>query len=110
FPHAFLILSTALAVGDQRLYESAEALGATAWRTFRTVTLPATRYGIASAIFVVFTIVITDFGNPVVIGGNYSVLAVEIYNQVSGQANFSMGAVIGVLLLLPAALAVVAER
>ncbi len=110
FPHAFLILSTALAVGDQRLYESAEALGASAWRSFRTVTLPATRYGIASATFVVFTIVITDFGNPVVIGGNYSVLAVEIYNQVSGQANFSMGAVIGVLLLFPAALAVVAER
>ncbi|MEX2628976.1 MAG: ABC transporter permease subunit [Tistlia sp.] len=110
FPHAFLILSTALAVGDQRLYESAQVLGASAWRTFRTVTLPATRYGLASAVFVVFTIVITDFGNPVVIGGNYSVLAVEIYNQVSGQANFSMGAVIGVLLLFPAALAVGAER
>ncbi|SMF41124.1 iron(III) transport system permease protein [Tistlia consotensis] len=110
FPHAFLILSTALAVGAQRLYESAETLGASSWRSFRTVTLPATRYGIASAVFVVFTIVITDFGNPVVIGGNYGVLAVEIYNQVSGQANFSMGAVIGVLLLLPAALAVLAER
>ncbi|MBW8639463.1 ABC transporter permease subunit [Hoeflea sp. WL0058] len=110
FPHAFLILSTALAVADARLYESADSLGAGAWRIFRTVTLPATRYGLASAAFVVFTIVITDFGNAVVIGGNYSVLAVEIYNQVSGQANFSMGAVIGVLLLLPAALAVIGEK
>jgi iron(III) transport system permease protein len=110
FPHAFLILSTALAVADARLYESAESLGAGPWRIFRTVTLPGTRYGLASAGFVVFTIVITDFGNPVVIGGNYSVLAVEIYNQVSGQANFSMGAVIGVLLLLPAALAVMGEK
>ncbi len=110
FPHAFLILSTALAVADARLYESAESLGAGPWRIFRTVTLPGTRYGLASAAFVVFTIVITDFGNPVVIGGNYSVLAVEIYNQVSGQANFAMGAVIGVLLLLPAALAVMGEK
>ena len=110
FPHAFLILSTALAIADSRLYESAKSLGAGPWRIFTTVTLPSTRYGLASAGFVVFTIVITDFGNPVVIGGNYSVLAVEIYNQVSGQANFSMGAVIGVLLLLPAALAVTAEK
>ncbi|MCT8971884.1 ABC transporter permease subunit [Microbaculum marinisediminis] len=110
FPHAFLILSTALAVADARMYESAESLGASPWRIFRTVTLPGTRYGLASAAFVVFTIVITDFGNPVVIGGNYSVLAVEIYNQVSGQANFAMGAVIGVILLLPAALAVMGEK
>jgi iron(III) transport system permease protein len=110
FPHAFLILATALAVSDARLHESATCLGASAARVFWTVTLPATRYGVASAIFVVFTIVITDFGNPVVIGGNYSVLAVEIYNQVSGQANFTMGAVVGVILLLPAALAVFAEK
>jgi iron(III) transport system permease protein len=110
FPHAFLILSTALAVSDARLYESAKSLGASALRSFWTVTLPSTRYGLASAIFVTFTIVITDFGNPVVIGGNYSVLAVEIYNQVSGQANFSMGAVVGVILLLPAALAVIGEK
>jgi iron(III) transport system permease protein len=110
FPHAFLILSAALAVGDGRHYESARMLGASAWRIFRTITLPATRYGLASATFIVFTIVITDFGNPVVIGGDYGVLATEMYNQVSGQANFEMGAVIGVLLLVPAALAVAGEK
>ena len=63
-----------------------------------------------SATFVVFTIVITDFGNPMVIGGDYSVLATEIYNQVSGQGNFELGAVIGVMLLVPAALAVLVEK
>jgi iron(III) transport system permease protein len=63
-----------------------------------------------SAVFVVFTIVITDFGNPMVIGADYGVLATEIYNQVAGQANFRMGAVIGVVLLVPAALAAVAEK
>jgi len=110
FPHALLILSAALAVADARHYESARMLGATDWRIFWTVTLPATKYGLASAVFVVFANVITDFGSPVVIGGDYSVLATEIYNQVSGQANFEMGAVIGMILLLPAAVAVVVEK
>jgi iron(III) transport system permease protein len=109
-PHAILMLSAALVVADARLYESARMLGATNWRVFWTVTLPATRYGLMSAIFVVFTIVITDFGNPMVIGGDYSVLATEIYNQVSGQANFNLGAVIGMVLLVPAAVAVIIER
>lgn len=110
FPHAFLILSAALAVADARHYESAQMLGATSARTFFTITLPSTKYGLMSAIFVVFTIVITDFGNPMVIGGDYNVLATEIYSQVAGQANFEMGAVIGVILILPAALAVVVEK
>ena len=110
FPHAFLILSAALAVGDARLYESARMLGAGPARLFRTITLPSSRYGIVSAIFVVFTIVITDFGNPMVIGADYGVLATEIYNQVSGQGRMELGAVIGVVLLVPAAVAVVVEK
>jgi len=110
FPHAYLILSAALAVADARHYESARMLGATRARIFCTVTLPSTKYGLMSAIFVVFTIVITDFGNPMVIGGDYNVLATEIYNQVSGQGNFRMGAVIGMILLIPAAIAVAVEK
>lgn len=110
FPHAYLILSAALAVADARLYESARTLGASDWRMFFSVTLPSTKYGLMSAVFIVFTIVITDFGNPMVIGGDFDVLATEIYNQVSGQANFEMGAVIGMVLLLPAAIAVVVEK
>lgn len=109
-PHAVLILSASLAAADARLYESAHMLGASGWRIFRTVTLPGSRYGIVSATFIVFTIVITDFGNPMVIGGDYNVLATEIYNQVSGQANFRLGAVIGIVLLVPAAVAVLIER
>jgi len=109
-PHAILMLSAALVVADARLYESARMLGASSSRIFLTVTLPATRYGLMSAIFIVFTIVITDFGNAMVIGGDYGVLATEIYNQVSGQANFNLGAVIGMILLLPAGIAVIIER
>lgn len=110
FPHAYLILSAALAVADARLYESARMLGAGSARIFRTITLPSTQYGLISAVFVVFTIVITDFGNPMVIGADYSVLATEIYNQVSGQGRMELGAVIGVVLLIPAAVAVIVEK
>lgn len=110
FPHALIILSTALAIADQRQYEAAEALRATRWRTFWTVTIPGARYGLISAAFVTFTLVITDFGLPKVIGGQYNVLAIDIYKQVIGQQNFEMGAVVSVILLIPAVLAFAIDR
>ncbi|MGL6047618.1 MAG: putative 2-aminoethylphosphonate ABC transporter permease subunit [Vogesella sp.] len=110
FPHALMILLTALAVGDARLYEAARTLGAGPLRRFATITLPATRYGLVSAAMVVFTLVVTDFGVAKVIGGQYPVLAVEAYKQVIGQQNFPRGAVIGLLLLLPALLSFAVDR
>ncbi|MDW5416141.1 putative 2-aminoethylphosphonate ABC transporter permease subunit [Iodobacter sp. CM08] len=104
FPHALMILLTALAIADARLYEAATSLGAGRIRQWFTVTLPAVRYGLISAGFVVFTLVMTDFGVPKLIGGQFNVLAVEAYKQVIGQQNFPKGAVIGLLLLLPAVL------
>jgi len=68
------------------------------------------KFGLVSACFVVFTTVITDFGAPKVIGGKFSVMATEIYNQVSGQQNFTMGATVSVVLLIPAILAFVVDR
>ena len=110
FPHAMLIIGTALSISDGRLYEAAIALRASKWRTFWTVTVPSARYGLISAAFVVFNLVITDFGLPKVIGGQFNVLAVDIYKQVIGQQNFEMGAVVSVILLLPAILAFAIDR
>jgi iron(III) transport system permease protein len=110
FPHATLILVTALATADVRLYEAADALGASKLRVFFTVTLPGAEYGVISAALVVFTLVITDFGVAKVIGGNFNVLATDVYKQVIGQQNFSMGAVVGMVLLAPAALAFAIDR
>ena len=110
FPHAMIIISTALAISDARLYEAAVALRASPWKTFWTVTIPGARYGLISAAFVVFNLVITDFGLPKVIGGQYSVLAVDIYKQVIGQQNFEMGAVVSVVLLVPALVAFIVDR
>ena len=110
FPHAMLILVAALTAADARLYDAASALGASRTKTFFTVTLPGVKYGLMSACFVVFTLVITDFGVPKVIGGKYPVMATEIYNQVIGQQNFTMGATVSVVLLIPAAIAFVVDR
>lgn len=109
-PHALMIMSVTLSTSDQRLYEAADVLGASPWRVFYTVTLPAARYGLVSAFFVVFTLVVTDFGVPKVIGGGYQMLALDIYKQVIGQQNFQMGAVVSLVLLLPAILAFVVDR
>ena len=107
FPHALIIAVTALALADARLYEVADALGTRKSRIFRTVTLPGAKFGLINAAFVVFTLVVTDFGIAKVIGGQFNVLATDAYKQVVGQQNFEMGAVVGMVLLAPAVLAFV---
>jgi len=110
FPQAVIILVTALSLTDARLYEAAEALRTPTWRTFLTVTIPSVKFGLVSAIFVCFILAFTDFGVPKVVGGNFNVLATDIYKQVIGQQNFAMGATISVLLLIPSVLAFIIDR
>src|SRR5438093_440403 len=101
FPHALMILLTALSLADGRLYEAADSFGTSTVRKFFTITLPSCKYGLISASTVVFTYVISDFGAPKVIGGNFNVLSLDVFKQVVGQQNFGPGAVVGLLLLLP---------
>ncbi|MDD5333187.1 MAG: putative 2-aminoethylphosphonate ABC transporter permease subunit [Rhodoferax sp.] len=104
FPHTLMILVTALSLSDARLYEAADAMGTTLRRKFFTITLPGAKYGLISAALVTFTLVMTDFGIPKVIGGNFNVLATDVFKLVIGQQNFSRGAVVAILLLAPAIL------
>jgi len=101
FPHALVILYTTLSAVDARLDEAAESLGANALQVFWKVTVPAAKYGLLSAAALTFNLTITDFGNPVVIGGNYNVLATEIYAQVTNLYRFDLGATVSVILLVP---------
>ena len=110
FPHALMILVTALSLADARLYEAADALGTRRVRKFFTITLPGAKYGIASAAMVSFTLVITDFGIPKVIGGNFNVLATDVFQLVIGQQDFQKGAVVAIFLLAPALLTFVVDR
>ncbi len=110
FPHVFMIMNTALSSGDNRHYDAARAMGAGKLRIFFTVTLPSVKYGLLSAAFVAFTLAITDFGVPKVIGGQFNMLSTDIFKQVIGQQNFSMGATLSVLMLLPAVLSFIMDR
>ena len=104
FPHALMILVSALTLADARLYEAAEALGTSTRRKFFTITLPGAKYGLISAALVSFTLVMTDFGIPKVIGGNFNMLATDVFKLVIGQQDFQRGAVVGLILLTPAVL------
>ncbi|MCE5330144.1 putative 2-aminoethylphosphonate ABC transporter permease subunit [bacterium] len=110
FPQAYLILLVAFEITDYRLYEAAETLGAGRIKQFIRITVPSVKYGLLSAIFVCFTLSFTDFGAPKVVGGDYNVLATDIYKQIVGQQNFSMGAVVGIILLLPALVSFTVDR
>lgn len=110
FPIATTILMVAFSAADNRLYEAAETMGTSAIRKLFTITIPNVKYGLISAVFVAFTYSFTDFGAPSVVGGNYNVLATDVYKQVVGQQNFNMGAVVGIILLFPAILSFVVDR
>jgi len=110
YPHTVLIIMVSLLNADRRLYQAAEVLHANTWKTFLTVTWPACRYGLITAFLAVFVLVFIDFGIPKVIGGDLNLLATDIYKEVVGQQNFEMGAVISVVLLLPAIIVFVLER
>lgn len=104
FPHVLMIIVTALSLADARLYEAADALGTSTQRKFFTITLPGAKYGLISAAMVAFTLVMTDFGIPKVIGGNFNMLATDVFKLVIGQQDFQRGAVVALLLLTPAVL------
>jgi iron(III) transport system permease protein len=110
FPHVVMILVTALALADARLYEAADALGTRAVRKFLTITLPGAKYGLISAALVSFTLVVTDFGIPKVIGGNFNMMATDIFKLVIGQQDFARGSVVAILLLSPAVLSFAVDR
>jgi iron(III) transport system permease protein len=109
FPHALMIILTSLMLADRRLYEAAESLGTPTIRRFFTITLPAAKYGLVSAAMVVFSYTVSDFGIPKVIGGNFNVMALDIFKQVIGQQNFNKGAVVSLVLLVPVLIAFVVD-
>ncbi|HTD03893.1 putative 2-aminoethylphosphonate ABC transporter permease subunit [Undibacterium sp.] len=109
FPHALMIIVTALTMADGRLYEVAASLGTSRMRRFFTITLPGAKYGLISAALVVFTYTVNDFGVPKVIGGNFNVLSIDVYKLVIGQQDFNKGAVVSLLLLMPALVAFIID-
>jgi iron(III) transport system permease protein len=110
-PVAFLVLIGVVEGVSPTLEEASQTLRAGRWDTFRTVSLPLMLPGLANAFLVGFIESIADFGNPIVLGGDYGVLATEIYFAVVGaQLDYGRAAALALLLLACALAAFLLQR
>lgn len=99
-PVALLVLIGVLEGISPALEEAAQTLRASRWRTFRTVTFPLLRPGLANAFLLGFVESLADFGNPLVLGGSWEVLSTEIYFTVAGaQSDVPRAAALSAVLL-----------
>ena len=105
FPVAFLMFSNILRYEDGLPYQAAEVLGIPAVRQFTGLTLPYLRKTAISAFFAVFTMIITDYGVPLMIRGKCITLSVLMYDRAISMMDYSVGSTIGAILLFPAVVA-----
>ena len=102
FPVAFLMLDDGFNYIDNNMYSTAKVLGMNKWQTFKKVTLCYLKKPLLSAIFAVFTMIFTDYGVPLAVGGKFITLPVFLYKEVIGLLDYSKGTMIGLFLLIPA--------
>lgn len=109
FPVAFLMLTDVFQYEDYTVYEAANVLGLSKFQQFKTITIPNMKKPLISVIFAVFTMIFTDYGVPLVVGGKILTIPVYMYREVIGLLDFSKGAIIGIILLIPAVIAFVLD-
>lgn len=105
YPVAFLMFNSILSYEDGTPYEAAEVLGINRFKQFFAITIPYLRKPLISIFFAVFTMIFTDYGIPLSVGGKFITLPTILYQEVIGQLNFSKGSAIGFVLLIPALIA-----
>ena len=110
FSTAYLTLFGVLQAIDPALEDAALDLGADKGKVFRSISLPLAAPGIASALLLVFTQSLADFGNPMILSGNYPVLATQAYLRITGMFDMKGGAALAILLLIPSILAFVIQK
>lgn len=101
FPVAYLIIRAMLERLDPSIEEAALSLGASKLHIFRTVTLPLLIPGLAGSFLLLFVESLADLGNPLLLGGNRTVLSVEIFLAINGLFDQQKGAALSLVLLLP---------
>ncbi len=99
-PIAFLVLIGVVQGIAPSLEEAAQTLRASRWATFRTVTWPLLRPGLANAFLLGFVESLADFGNPLVLSGNYELLSIKVFFAVVGAAHDQGRAAVLALVLL----------
>lgn len=107
FPTAFLMFMDVLHYEDRMPYRMADIMGVPRWRQFKDITLPYLSKPLISVFFATFTMIFTDYGVPLMVGGKFMTLPLFMYNEVIGQLNFGAGALSSVVLIVPAIIACV---
>lgn len=111
FPVSYLTLRPILAGIDASMENAAFSMGASRWRVFRTMTLPLALPGLLNAFLLMFSASLADFATPLILAGNqFPVLPTEAYLQITGQFDLQGGALLAILLLVPAAIVYFAQR
>ena len=100
-PLAYLMIENTLMSLNPNLEESAYDLGASEIRIIRTITIPLLAPGILKAGLLVFVMTIAEFGNAAILGGRTPFLAPDTYQMIIGEADFEMGSVLSVILIVP---------
>lgn len=90
---------------DNRLILASRDLGSSPFKTIKNIILPLSMPGVLATLFILFTKSLSDFGTPIIIGGNFNVLATEAYLTVVGRANLPKAAAMSVILIIPALIA-----
>ncbi|MCH1516339.1 MAG: iron ABC transporter permease [Alphaproteobacteria bacterium] len=99
-PIAFLVLIGVVESISPSLEEAGQTLRAKPLQVFETISLPLMRPGLANAFLLGFIESMVDFGNPLVLGGNYDVLSTEIFFAIVGaQYDQGKAAVLAIVLL-----------
>jgi iron(III) transport system permease protein len=110
-PISFLVLIGVVEGVSPSMEEASTTLRADCWRTFRRVSLPLMKPGLANAFLIGFIESMADFGNPLVLGGSHGVLSTEIFFAVVGSQNDpSRAAVLAMVLLAFTLSAFLAQR
>jgi iron(III) transport system permease protein len=111
FPLAYLTLRPVLSGISGNLEEMAFSLGSRRLNVFRSVTLPLAVPGLANAFLLLFAASLADFATPLILAGNaFPVLPTEAYLQITGLFDLKGGAILSVLLLIPAAIVYLLQR
>jgi putative spermidine/putrescine transport system permease protein len=99
-PFAIFPIYSVMGRLDQSLKEAATDLGAGWWETFVRITLPLTMPGVVAGALICFTLALSAFVTPRLLGGGrVQVLPLMVYNN-TVEINWPTGAVSGLTLLL----------
>ncbi len=110
-PICFMLLVGMVSTINPAVEEASVTMRASTSQTFYYVTLPLLRPGIANAFLLAVISSLADFGNPMVLGGDYDVLATEIYFSIVGaQLDYARASTLGILLLSFSLLAFIIQR